>query len=92
MSSCDEPDLEKPDVAPSVVWLGSGIASGGSTRYTGHVMAGDASGDILSLFDLPSGPGLLNPAGAEIHVILRTHGQPIHGKLRSQRKTFLGGA
>lgn len=90
VSSCDEADLENSDVAPSVVWLGGGIAAGGSTLYTGQVMAGDASGDILALFGLPSGPGLLNPAGAEIHVILRTHGPPIPGQLQAQSTTFLG--
>jgi len=88
VSTCDFPDIEAAQ--GSLVWLGSGIASGGSTQYTGHVMVGDASGDILGLFGLASGPGLLNPAGAEIHVILRTHGQPIPGQLQSQRQTFLG--
>jgi hypothetical protein len=91
VSACDPPDLGNSLANPSLVWLGSGIASGGSTRYTGHIMVGDASGDILDLFGLPSGPGLLNPAGAEIHVVVRTHGQPISGQLQSQRKTFAGG-
>ncbi len=91
VSACDPPDLGESAAEPSLVWLGSGIASGRSTRYTGHIMVGDASGDILEEFGLPSGPGLLNPAGAEIHVVVRTHGQPITGQLQSQRKTFAGG-
>ncbi len=88
VSVCDFPDIEAAN--GNLVWLGSGIASGGSTRYTGHVMVGDASGDILGLFGLSSGPGLLDPAGAVVHVVIRTHGQPIPGALQSQRKTFLG--
>ena len=88
VSVCDFPDIEAAN--GSLVWLGSGIASGGSTQYTGHVTVGDASGDILGLFGLSSGPGLLNPAGAVVHVVVRTHGQPISGALQAQRKTFLG--
>ena len=91
LATCDFPDMDNPAVEGSLVWLGSGIAGSGSTPYTGDVMVGDASGDILQLFGAPSpGPGLLSPAGAEIHVILRTHGPPISGALESQRQTFLG--
>lgn len=88
VSVCDFPDIEAAN--GNLVWLGSGIMSGGSTQVTGHVMVGDASGDILGLFGLASGPGLLDPAGAVVHVVVRTHGQPIPGQLQSQRKTFLG--
>lgn len=87
---CDFPDIENPAVEGSLVWLGSGIAGKGATLYTGQVMVGDASGDILDLFGLPNGPGLLNAAGAEIHVVVRTHGPKINGELQSQRKSFLG--
>ncbi len=87
---CDFPDVENPAVEGSLVWLGSGIAGKGSTLYTGQVMVGDGSGDILDLFGIPSGPGLLNAAGAEIHVVVRTHGPAINGDLQAQRKTFLG--
>ncbi len=88
VSACDFPDMEIAE--GSLVWLGSGIASGGSTQYTGSLMVGDASGDILALFDVRSGPGLLNPAGAEVHVIVRTHGQPVPGQVQAQSTTFLG--
>ncbi len=88
VSVCDFPDIEAAN--GNLVWLGSGIVSGGSTQVTGHVNVGDASGDILGLFGLSSGPGLLNPAGVVVHVVVRTHGQPIPGALQAQRKTFLG--
>lgn len=62
------------------------IGSDGRANFGGHLEVGDASGFL-------DGPwGLTNPRGAEIHLVARTHGQPLTGELlQAQTSTFNGG-
>jgi hypothetical protein len=82
-SACGESDLFIDGPEGSPMWMGSGIASGNSTTYTGHVKVGDTSGALF-------GPGLQNVEGAQVLVVLRTHGPKINGQLQSQRNSFEG--
>jgi len=69
---------------------------------TGHVVGGDGVGDFgghIRILDAPNDPaqirlgdGLLtNPRGAEIHSVIRGHGQPVPGLADAQISTFGGG-
>ena len=56
----------------------------GRANFGGRLNVGDTS---TALF----GPGLLDPFKADIHVALRTHGQPIPGMIDDQTTNFNGG-
>jgi hypothetical protein len=65
---CDESrgDLGVPGVQGSVEHV-AGHVVGTTGTFAGHLAVGDAA-------DAITGPGLLNPFGAEIHLIVRDHG------------------
>lgn len=65
---------------------------------TGHIIGPDgaghfdaylATGDTTAV--MGDGPGLTNPLGAEIHLVIRTHGPPQSGLVGDQVQTFGGG-
>lgn len=66
--ACDESngDLDIPAVQGSVQHV-TGHVVGSDGTFAGHVAVGDAAHAFR-------GPGLLNPFGAEIHLIVRDHG------------------
>jgi hypothetical protein len=86
---CGEGDLPpfggSPAVQASVLWAtghvigGSGI--GGFGAYLGE---DDTSGALF-------GPGLLDSRKADVHLIVRTHGQAIPGLVKEQISSFNGG-
>lgn len=88
-SSCNVPDLFNPDVEGSVLWGGGNIVgNSGRTTIAGHL----AEGEITAFHPLFVGtPGLLDALGAEIHLVIRTHGPAIPGMIREMRTTFEGG-
>jgi hypothetical protein len=47
-------------------------------------------GDTSRDFVYPS-PGLIDASKAEVHLVVRTHGGPIHGHVHEQLTTFGGG-
>jgi len=65
---CDESrgDLNLAEVQGSVQHI-AGHVVGSSATFAGHLAVGDAA-------SAARGPGLLNPFGAEIHLIVRDHG------------------
>jgi hypothetical protein len=65
---CDESrgDLGIPGVQGSVQHV-AGHVVGSTSTFAGHLAVGDAA-------DAFTGPGLLNPFSAEIHLIVRDHG------------------
>ena len=74
---CGEGDLSSPDVQASVLYAaGHVIGSKGVGNFAGHLNIGDISeqgcpsGAACYLF----GPGLVNPMGADIHLIVHIHG------------------
>ena len=60
------------------------IARSSRGDFGTHLAVGDASGAMF-------GPGLTNPLGAVIHIILRTHGPALPEMLDDQLTTFAGG-
>lgn len=87
LSLCGPDDFANGDVGGSVLWAtGHVIGGSGTATFSAHLTAGSPSGQVLF------GPGLLNPDGAEIHIVARTHGQALTGQaLVSQLKTVGGG-
>ena len=86
---CDSPDVVpfpgNPAAVVSLVNIGGHvIGQNGRANFGGRLNVGDTS---TALF----GPGLLDPFKAEIHVVLRTHGQPIPGMIDGQTASFNGG-
>ena len=63
---------------------GSVVSSNGKAYYSGSLRKDDAS---LAMF----GNGLDNPATAEIHYVIRSHGAAIPGLIEDQITTFNGG-
>lgn len=60
------------------------IPTSGRGNFAADLASGDTSGAMF-------GPGLVDPLGAEIHVVLRTHGPVIPGSLDEQLSSFAGG-
>jgi hypothetical protein len=56
----------------------------GTARYGAHLRAGDTAGALI-------GPGLLDARGAEVVLVLKTHGPKIAGLVSQQLHTFAGG-
>jgi hypothetical protein len=88
-SQCGEGDLAlfggDPSIQSSVLYA-TGHLVGGSGRgnFGAHLAVGDTRGALF-------GPGLLNPHGAEIHLVVRSHGPAIPGLVNEQIRTFGGG-
>ena len=76
---CDETrgDLGVPDVQGSLFRV-TGHVVGTSGSFGGHIAVGDAAGAFF-------GPGLLDPYGAQIHLIVREHGMAGTGELLQQQ-------
>ncbi len=79
-AGCEETagDLNVPAVMGSVFHVAGHITSGGSDSFAGRVSVGDAAGAFR-------GPGLLDPYGARIHLIIRDHGEAATGELLQQQ-------
>lgn len=78
--------------------MGNTAGVGGEIGYaTGHVIGGDGRGNFAA--HLPVGPvpnawfgnGFDNPTGAEIHVVVHTHGPAIPGLVDEMISTFRAG-
>ena len=66
----------------------------GKGNFAARLSVGDTSGfggGTDALPPPPFGSGLLNPHGAEVHLVIRTHGAPIPGLVSDQIHTFEGG-
>ncbi len=57
---------------------------------TGHVIGGNGKGNFSAHLSESPG-GLTNAEGAEFHMVIRSHGQPIPGMVDEQIHTFEGG-
>lgn len=71
----------------SALWAAGSIAyRNGTAHFEGHLPIGDTTGDVWF------GHGLSNPMGADIHLIIREHGQAVPSMLQNQLYRFDGGA
>lgn len=85
VSHCGPPDESTTEAQPSILpATGRIVAADGTARYGAYLRMGDAS---RALF----GPGLLDPRGAEIILVLRTHGPKIPQLLSEMLHTFGAG-
>lgn len=88
VSLCGLADLGNAAARPSAVW-GAGHVVGGSgiATFGGRVAEGDTSG-CDALGRLPCNDGLTDPSGAEIHLVLRTHGPATPDLVNEQIHSF----
>jgi len=78
---CTANDRFTPAVdAHAVYGAGHVIGGDGTAGYGLHLNVGDASREDL----WGTGPALTDPQGAEIHLVLRTHGQKQPGNVNNQ--------
>jgi hypothetical protein len=73
VGDCDEADVfENPATNSSAFWTDGGIVeSDGIGKFRGEAKVGEISSDPRQhIF----GPGLVNPEGAEVHLIVKYHG------------------
>jgi hypothetical protein len=89
VGGCDGPDLANPAVQGSVQFAAGHVIGGaGVANYGTYITEGDTSGCAA-----PSLPcnGLLDSRAAEVHLIIRTHGQALPGLIDEQIHSFNGG-
>jgi hypothetical protein len=83
------PDDTKPEV--QAFWVnatGHVVSRGRSDNFAAHLtIGGPYAGEII----VSTGPGLLNPAGAQVQLVLRYHGPAIPGMLPLQTSMYNGG-
>jgi hypothetical protein len=101
--ACGEGDLfhgpEGPTgVEPACVYTdGSMVGGNGHARFADRLPVGESRDSCIDFFvDLVPGlegedHGLTNPLGAEVHLVVRSHGPRLPGQVREQRSTFAGG-
>ena len=101
--ACGEGDLfDGPDgptgVEPSCVYADGSIVGGnGHARFADRLPVGEGRDSCIDFFvGLVEGlegedHGLTNPAGAEVHLVVRSHGPLLPGEVPAQRGTFAGG-
>lgn len=100
---CGEADLfDGPDgptgVAPSCVFAGGSIVGGnGQARFNDRLTIGENRDSCIEFFvdAVPAlagqDHGLMNPEGADVHLVVRSHGPILPGQVPEQRGTFAGG-
>lgn len=75
-----------PRVQASLLWGGGFVSNGtGAAEVEARLERNKPSGEVRF------GPGLKRPRGAEIHVVLRTHGPAVAGEVADQISRFNGG-
>ncbi len=94
LGQCSDPDIADPAVVADVMYLaGNVVGNSGKASFAGHKKIGENTGSIFVPL-LPPGvepPGLQNPTGAEIHLVVHTHGQKLPEYMPDMIKTFAGG-
>jgi len=86
---CDEPDLYNELAAPSILHATGTITFDGSVNFVTSIYeTGDISG-LDENISLLGGPGLVDAEKAEIHLVIRTHGEPLADIVMDQVTTFV---
>ncbi|MDN3667768.1 hypothetical protein QWY93_19515 [Echinicola jeungdonensis] len=95
-SPCGEPDIFNPETMTDVSFGGGNIAGNSSITISGHKKVGDLSGSAMPFFndllglDIPIF-GLIDPWGAEVHLVLRSHGPKVPANMPDLINSFDGG-
>ena len=83
---CAGSDLGNPDVDASVMWAAGTIVGGaGTAGWGGHLSVGELNSPHPG-FD--NGQGLDHPRGAEVHLVVETHGPARPGYIAEQLHGF----
>ena len=92
VDGCNGADLSNPDVNGDVIYAAGNVVGGnGTSNFAAHLNEGDNDGSIFEgAFGFP-GSGLIDAETAEIHLVVRSHGQAIPGMIDEQIHTFNGG-
>jgi hypothetical protein len=92
---CSADDIfDTPGPPKTDVLYGGGNVAGnaGKIHISGHRAEGDSSGSVYQdIFGAPSSPGLIDPLGAEVHLVLRSHGPKVPENMPAQIDSFDGG-
>jgi hypothetical protein len=86
VAACDAGDLfddtgalaPNPEARISLIWGAGQLPASSSVAFNLHLDRGRDNGAVVF------GPGLLDPAGAEIHLLVRTHGPALGGDTRGE--------
>jgi hypothetical protein len=90
-ATCTPNDLFNPAAKPDMLYGAGVIASGsGSATLAGRTRVGDVSGSVQAPVGLLSN-GLVDPYGAEIHVVVHHHGQAIAAFMPDMIQSLAGG-
>jgi hypothetical protein len=90
VDGCDGDDLFNPAAVVDVVYVAGNVVGGqGTSTFSGRRAAGDNSGSLFAALGAPA-PGLIDPLAAELHLIVRDHGEAIPGQIPAQIHTFEG--
>lgn len=85
-AACAMPDLFDEDVNAAVqAGGGNSVGQSGRSSYAGHLSIGETTNEHPLFLD---GPGLINPRGAEIHLVVRTHGPVIEGQNHAMYNSY----
>jgi len=91
---CGLMDLFDPAVEPACPFAdGSTVGGDERARFQNRITVGEELRDscLPGIGSEAPEVGLLNPEGAEVHLVVRSHGPRIPGLVREQRSTFGGG-
>lgn len=77
------------DVDPAVMSGGGNVVGeSGRSSFADHLNEGEITNEHPAFED---GPGLTDPRGAEIHIVVRSHGPKVEAHMPEQLKTFGAG-
>lgn len=89
-SLCSDPDVGDPATMPDVLYGTGHVVGSDSATFAGHRSVGDGSGSISAPIGLPAF-GLVDPAGAEVLLVVHEHGPLLPAFLPDQIQTVGGG-
>jgi hypothetical protein len=90
VDGCGPDDAMRPETNASVFYAaGTIVGASGKASFAAHVRQGVYPGPVdgVSVIDV-DGPGLLYPRTAEVHLVIRTHGEPIPGIVDGMLHSF----
>jgi len=91
ISFCGPSDVVNDAAQPDMMYAAGRIASGtGTATFAGHLGVGANSGSLNAPVGLPA-YGLLDPYGAEIHLVVHHHGPKLPGFMPDMIQTVAGG-
>jgi len=95
-SPCTEADIFNPATQADVTFGAGKVAGSNRLSVSGHRSVGDLSGSAIPFFNEVFGLnhpvfGLIDPEGAEVHLLSRCHGPKVPANMPEQIDSFVGG-